>query len=98
MILSSLLVFIYRNKELNLYLRPLPLLLPPPLLEVSFYSAVIELDWRLFGLAVELQLDLDLDPLILTPVRRGLKLMEFPARHSLYFIGREVGRYMVGAQ
>jgi len=36
----------------------------------------MELDWRLFGLAVELQLDLDLDPLILTPAWHGLKLME----------------------
>jgi len=58
----------------------------------------MELDWRLFGLAVELQLDLDLDPLILTPAWRGLKLMELLARHSLYLIGREVGRYIVGAQ
>ena len=48
------------------------------------------------GLAVELQLDLD--PLISTPAWRGLKLMELLARHSLYLIGREVGRYIVGAQ
>jgi hypothetical protein len=27
---------------------------------------VMELDWRLFGSVVELQLDLDLDPLIIT--------------------------------
>ena len=58
----------------------------------------MELDWRLFGLAVELQLDLDLDPLILTPAWRGVKLMELLARHSLYPIGREVRRYIVGAQ
>ena len=56
----------------------------------------MELDWRLFGLAVELQLDLD--PLILTPAWRGLKLMELLARHSLYLIGREVGRYIVSTQ
>ena len=61
-------------------------------------TAVMELDWRLFGLAVELQLDLDLDPLILTPAWRGLKLMELLARHSLYLIRREVGRYIVSAQ
>jgi len=59
---------------------------------------VMELDWRLFGLAVELQLDLDLDPLILTPAWRGLKLMELLARHSLYLIGREVRHYAVGAR
>ena len=58
----------------------------------------MELDWRPFGLAVELQLDLDLDPLILTPAWRGLKLMELLARHSLYLIGREVGCYAVSAQ
>ena len=34
----------------------------------------MELDWRRFGLLVELQLDLDLDTLILTPAWRGLKL------------------------
>ena len=50
------------------------------------------------GLAVELQLDLDLDPLILTPAWRGLKLMELLARHSLYLIGREVGRSIVSIQ
>jgi hypothetical protein len=61
-------------------------------------ASVMELDWRLFGLAVELQLDLDLDPLILTPAWRGLKLMELLARHSLYLIGREGGRYAVSAQ
>jgi hypothetical protein len=49
---------------------------------------VMELDWRLFGLVVELQLDLDLDPLILTPVWRGLKLIELLARYSLYLIRR----------
>jgi hypothetical protein len=36
----------------------------------------MELDWHLFGLAVELQLDPDLDPLILSPAWRGLKLVE----------------------
>ena len=61
-------------------------------------QAVMELDWSLFGLAVELQLDLHLDPLILTPAWRRLKLMELLARHSLYLIGREIGRYVVGAQ
>ena len=34
----------------------------------------MELDWHLFGLAVELQLDPD--PLILSPAWRGLKLVE----------------------
>jgi len=57
----------------------------------------MELDWRLFGLAVELQLDLDLDPLILTPAWHGLELMELLARHSLYLIRREVGCYAVSA-
>ena len=55
----------------------------------------MELNWCLFGLAVELQLDLDLDFFILTPAWHGLKFMEFLVRHSLYFIGREVGRYIV---
>jgi len=58
----------------------------------------MELDWRLFRSAVELQPDLDLDLLILTPAWRGLKLMELLERHSLYLIKREVGRYIVGAQ
>jgi len=58
---------------------------------------VIYLDWRRFGLAMALQLDLDLDSFILTPAWRGLKLMELLARHSLYLIGREVGS-IVGAQ
>ena len=61
-------------------------------------STVMELDWRLFGSAVEHQLDLDLDPLILTPVWRKLKLMELLARHSLYLIRREVGRYIASIQ
>ena len=61
-------------------------------------QSVMELDWRLFGSAVELQLDLDLDPLILTPAWRGLKLMELLTRHSLYLIRREVGRYIVSTQ
>ena len=39
----------------------------------------MELDWHLFGLAVELQLDPDLDPLILPPAWRGLKLVELTA-------------------
>ncbi len=51
----------------------------------------MELDWRLFGLAVELQLDLDLDPLILTPALRGLKLIELLARHSLTSLGGRLG-------
>ena len=54
-------------------------------------TAVMELDWRLFGLAVELQLDLDLDPLILTPAWRRLKFVELLARHSLYLNYREGG-------
>ena len=58
----------------------------------------MELDWHLFGLAVELQLDPDLDPLILPPAWRGLKLVELLARHSLYLIGREVGRSVIGAR
>jgi hypothetical protein len=58
----------------------------------------MELDWRLFRSTVELQLDLDLDPLILTPAWRRLKLVELLARYSLYLIKREVGRYIVGAQ
>ena len=45
--------------------------------------AVIYLDWRRFGLAVALQLDLDLDSFILTLAWRGLKLMELLAHHSL---------------
>ena len=60
--------------------------------------SVMELDWRPFRLAVELQLDLDLDPLILTPAWRGLKLVELLARHSLYLIRMEVGHYIVSAQ
>jgi hypothetical protein len=47
---------------------------------------------------VELQLDLDLDLLILTPAWRGLKPIELLARYSLYLIRREVGRYVVGAR
>ena len=59
---------------------------------------MMELDWRLFESAVELQLDLDLDPLILTPAWRGLKVIELLARYGLYLIRREVGRYIVGTQ
>ena len=46
----------------------------------------------------ELQLDLDLDPLILTAAWRGLKPMELLTRHRLYLIGTEFGRYVVGAR
>ena len=62
------------------------------------YNAVIYLDRRRFGLAVALQLDLDLDSFILTPARRGLKLMELLVCHSLHLIGREIGRSEIGAR
>ena len=59
---------------------------------------VIYLDWILFGLAVALQVDLDLDSLILNPARRGFRLMELLALHSLYLIGRKVERSTVSAR
>src|SRR5439155_26719593 len=53
----------------------------------------MEMDWILFGLAVELQLDLDLDRSIWTPAWSGLKLVALLALHSLYPIGREDWAY-----